>query len=273
MQSKRERILNPPAIILLSQQTMTVKRATLSACMHMHGCVRGDGDNRRGFKNNTCCLSSWRYLAAAPNVKSSTFTKLDPEKSKIVPSSLQMPTCPMKGANHETTGSGVQIRQHGNLAFFGSIPSRGHRLCWILDVELICSTSKVPFKSIGENHPTAYNIYLCALSAMKHQCVKLHPMTYRTCSKKSKQIHYCMPPRCQSPQKNTSWSFREFYNKHKMNAIDDLKKQWKFLKKERKITSKRLSNMESSIESFYKLYSNSFPSARKWSQVNAVTVK
>ena len=58
-----------------------------------------------------------------------------------------------------------------------------------------------------------------------------------------------------------------------MNAINDLKKHCKFLKKERKITSKRVSNMESSIESFYKLYSNSLLSARKRSQVNAVTVK
>ena len=59
-----------------------------------------------------------------------------------------------------------------------------------------------------------------------------------------------------------------------MNAINDLsKKNCKFLKKKKKkkITSKRVSNKESSIESFYKLYGNSFPSARKRSQVNAVT--
>jgi hypothetical protein len=39
------------AINLLSQQAMTVITATVSACMHMHGRVGGDGDNRRGFKN------------------------------------------------------------------------------------------------------------------------------------------------------------------------------------------------------------------------------
>ena len=80
-------------------------------------------------RESTCSLSSWRYLATAPNEKSSTFTKLDPAKSKIAPSSLQMPTCPMKGANHDTTGSGVQTKQHGNFAFFGSISSNGQNSC------------------------------------------------------------------------------------------------------------------------------------------------
>lgn len=69
------------------------------------------------------------YLATGPNAKSSTPTWYDPEKSKTAPSSLQMPTWPMKGANHETTGSGFQTKQHGNFAFFGSIGSKGHNSC------------------------------------------------------------------------------------------------------------------------------------------------
>lgn len=89
----------------------------------------------------TCSLSSWRYLATAPNAKSSTFTKLDPAKSKTAPSSMQMPTCPMKGANHDTTGSGVQTIQHGNFAFFESTSSNGQNSCRILWVELVCSAS------------------------------------------------------------------------------------------------------------------------------------
>lgn len=58
---------------------------------------------------------------AAPNAKWSTHTKLGPAKSNITPSSLQMPTCPMQGMNHEITGSGDHTIEQGNRALFGSI--------------------------------------------------------------------------------------------------------------------------------------------------------
>lgn len=114
----------------------------------------------------TFALSSWIYLATAPYAKSSTLIRLDPEKSTTDPSSLHIPTCPMKGANHETTGRGVQTKQQGNFAFFRSISPSGHSSCWILRVEILSSTPNVGFSSIIESLPED-----------KWHCTSLHSQT------------------------------------------------------------------------------------------------
>uniref|UniRef100_A0A7C9DQ30 Uncharacterized protein n=1 Tax=Opuntia streptacantha TaxID=393608 RepID=A0A7C9DQ30_OPUST len=62
-----------------------------------------------------------RYLVTEPKAKLSTDTKLGPAKSKITPSSLHMPTWPMKGISHERRGRGVHTMQHGNRSLSGSI--------------------------------------------------------------------------------------------------------------------------------------------------------
>lgn len=90
------------------------------------------------------------YLATAPYEKSSILIRLDPAKSITDPSSLHIPTCPMKGANHDTTGRGVQTKQHGYFALLGLISSSGHRSCWILGRELLLSRPNVGFSSITE---------------------------------------------------------------------------------------------------------------------------
>lgn len=129
-----------------------------------------------GFKRerkSTCSLSSWRYLATEPYEKSSTFTKLDPAKSKTAPSSLQMPTCPMKGANHDTTGSGVQTKQHGNFAFFGSISSNGQNSCWISCVELACSASWATDNSIWGS--LLNGIEVCSISHTETSICQMTP--------------------------------------------------------------------------------------------------
>jgi hypothetical protein len=45
----------------------------------------------------------------------SKFTRQEPEKSSMDPSSQQTPTWPISGASHDTTGNDVQTIQWGNL--------------------------------------------------------------------------------------------------------------------------------------------------------------
>jgi hypothetical protein len=59
-------------------------------------------------------------LAVDPNASLLMFTLLAVPKSRIIPSSRQMPTWPKNGTSHAITGRGVHTRQYGNLAFFTS---------------------------------------------------------------------------------------------------------------------------------------------------------
>lgn len=73
------------------------------------------------YRVQTSSLFTWIYRATAPKAKLSTDIRFGPAKSKITPSSLQMPMWPIKGTNHVINGIGVHTIQQGKRALLGSI--------------------------------------------------------------------------------------------------------------------------------------------------------
>lgn len=63
------------------------------------------------------------YFAVDPNARLSML--IAPAKSRITPSSRQIPTWPTKGTSQATIGSGTHTKQNGNLPFCTSTGRSG----------------------------------------------------------------------------------------------------------------------------------------------------